>query len=202
MGEAKRKRETAVALTAVREMLWTTIGDAAGNMGLQRGDLLALLNEKALILGGLTEAEVDHFIERMEAIDEAFQRWKETHEKPPPATALEVEEGAILPPLPNTGDPREEFEQQRPSEKLGDQPVEEQHHAKMTTVVQLLDTIFNGKIGGRDRKIGFVVMVFPYGDAGGRCNYMSNGADRRRVATLMKEMVARFEGQPEMTGRA
>jgi hypothetical protein len=31
---------------------------------------------------------------------------------------------------------------------------------------------------------------------------VSNGADRQDVVTLMKEMIARFEGQPEVTGRA
>jgi hypothetical protein len=31
---------------------------------------------------------------------------------------------------------------------------------------------------------------------------MSNGADRRDVVTLMKEMIARFEGQPEVSGKA
>ena len=45
-------------------------------------------------------------------------------------------------------------------------------------------------------------MMFPYGDTTGRCNYMSNGADRRDVVTLMKEMIARFEGQPEVSGKA
>jgi hypothetical protein len=45
-------------------------------------------------------------------------------------------------------------------------------------------------------------MVFPFGDRTGRCNYISNGADRRDIVTLMKEMIGRFEGQPEMKGRA
>jgi hypothetical protein len=31
---------------------------------------------------------------------------------------------------------------------------------------------------------------------------MSNGADRKDVVTLMKEMIARFEGQPEVAGKA
>ncbi len=61
--------------------------------------------------------------------------------------------------------------------------------------------VFNGKIGGPDRQTGFVLLVFPYGDDGqGRCNFASNGADRRDVVTLMREMIMRFEGQPEMCG--
>lgn len=40
------------------------------------------------------------------------------------------------------------------------------------------------------------------GHTDGRCNYISNGADRNDVVVLMKEMIARFEGQPKMSGRA
>lgn len=36
----------------------------------------------------------------------------------------------------------------------------------------------------------------------GRCNYISNGVDRKDVVTLMKEQIKRFEGQPDVTGRA
>jgi hypothetical protein len=73
----------------------------------------------------------------------------------------------------------------------------------MVAVVRTLDELFNDGAQGDARKTGFVLMVFPFGEAAeGRCNYMSNGADRRDVIALMKEMVARFEGQPEMTGRA
>ena len=48
-------------------------------------------------------------------------------------------------------------------------------------------------------------MVYPFGNlASGdaRCNYISNGADRKDVVALMKEMIARFGGQPEMKGNA
>jgi len=72
----------------------------------------------------------------------------------------------------------------------------------MSAVVQALDEIFNAGLKGDERKVGFVLMVFPYGDHEGRCNYASNGADRRDVVVLMKEMIARFEGQPEVKGSA
>lgn len=89
------------------------------------------------------------------------------------------------------------------TERLGDAPIEEQYRKKMSAIVQALDEIFNGDKRGLDRTTGFVLMVFPYGEAqGGRCNYISNGAGRKDVVTLMKEMIARFEGQPEMKGRA
>lgn len=69
-------------------------------------------------------------------------------------------------------------------------------------MVKSLDVIFNGGAKGADRKTGFILMVFPFADHAGRCNYMSNGANRRDVVIMMKEMIARFEGQPEITGRA
>jgi hypothetical protein len=47
-----------------------------------------------------------------------------------------------------------------------------------------------GEAKGADRPTGFVLMVFPFSDKG-RCNYISNGADRRDIVTLMKEMIAR-----------
>lgn len=95
-----------------------------------------------------------------------------------------------------------DFYKQRPQDKLGDAPIEERHRELMNNVGRALDVLFNGKAGGPDREVGFVLMVFPFGDRSGRCNYLSNGADRNDVVILMKEMIARFEGQPELTGRA
>jgi hypothetical protein len=87
--------------------------------------------------------------------------------------------------------------------ELGDQDIEQEYHEKMIAVARGLDEIFNGQSGGPGRKTGFVLMVFPFGEAGsGRCNYISNGADRHDVVVLMKEMIARFEGQPEISGQA
>jgi hypothetical protein len=88
-------------------------------------------------------------------------------------------------------------------ERLGDAPIEPKHIEMMNVLAHALDKAFNGERSkGEARKTGFVLMVFDYGDHSGRCNYISNGADRKDVVTLMKEMIARFEGQPEMTGRA
>lgn len=85
---------------------------------------------------------------------------------------------------------------------LGDAPIEPQHHARMNAIASGLDQILNGETRGRDRKVGFVLLVFPFGSDDGRCNYISNGAERRDVVTLMKEQIKRFEGQPEVSGRA
>jgi hypothetical protein len=72
----------------------------------------------------------------------------------------------------------------------------------MNTIARGLDRALNGDARGKDRKVGFVLLVFPYEGHEGRCNYISNGADRRDIVTLMKEQIKRFEGQPEMQGRA
>lgn len=85
---------------------------------------------------------------------------------------------------------------------LGDAPIEDQHIAMMQAVASALDEAFNGPAKGNDRKTGFVLLVFPFGDTPGRCNYISNGADRGDIVVMMKEQIKRFEGQPEVKGRA
>lgn len=85
---------------------------------------------------------------------------------------------------------------------LGDAPIEPSLHADMNALARFMDEYLNGPDTGKDRKNGFVILVFPFGNNDGRCNFISNGADRKDVVVLMKEMIARFEGQPEMTGNA
>jgi hypothetical protein len=90
--------------------------------------------------------------------------------------------------------------------ELGDGPIQPEYREHMNQIAAGLDKIFNGDLKGKDRPTGFVLMVFPFTGEGkgtdGRCNYISNGADRNDVITLMKEMIARFEGQPEVKGTA
>jgi hypothetical protein len=85
-------------------------------------------------------------------------------------------------------------------ERLGDAPIEGQFIEMMNAVARMLDDLFNGDAKGKDKKTGFVLLVFPYGEGEGRCNYISNGANRKDVVTLFKEQIKRFEGQPEMKG--
>lgn len=83
----------------------------------------------------------------------------------------------------------------RPPE-LGDQPIQDQYLQKMNDLARDLDQIFNDGLRGPDRRTGFVLMVFPFGNLAkgdARCNYISNGADRKDVVALMKEMIGRFE---------
>jgi len=77
--------------------------------------------------------------------------------------------------------------------QYGDAPVDEKFRDTMEAVVKTLDGIFNGDKRGKEREVGFILMVFPFNSSSGRCNYMSNGADRVDVVKLMKEQIARFE---------
>jgi hypothetical protein len=89
-----------------------------------------------------------------------------------------------------------------PKHTLGDGPIEPAYYAKMNELAAMLDEYFNGKAKGPYRATGFVLLVFPMGNGEGRCNYISNGADRRDIAVLLREQAARFEGQPELKGHA
>lgn len=82
-----------------------------------------------------------------------------------------------------------------------DEMIEAKYRAQMQGVAEALDETFNGAAKHPNKKVGFVLLLFEYGEHDGRANYISNGADRKDIVTLFKEMIARFEGQPEMVGR-
>lgn len=84
---------------------------------------------------------------------------------------------------------------------LGDAPIEPQFIELMNELARTIDIICNGELKGKDRKVGFILITFPFGDEESRCNYISN-ADRRDVVIMLKEQLKRFEGQPEIKGRA
>ncbi|MGM4906217.1 hypothetical protein AB8B21_05930 [Tardiphaga sp. 866_E4_N2_1] len=89
------------------------------------------------------------------------------------------------------------------ADRLGDGPISQQYRDQMNVIAGVLDETFNGDAKGADKQVGFVLLVFPLGQVeGSRCNFISNGSDRRDIVALMKEMIARFEGQPEMAGTA
>lgn len=88
------------------------------------------------------------------------------------------------------------------AERLGDGPIENRHIGKMNEVAGALDELFNGNAKGNNRNFGFVLLVFPFGEGNGRCNFISNGADRKDIVVLFKEMIAWFEGQPDAQGTA
>lgn len=81
------------------------------------------------------------------------------------------------------------------------EPIDIAFRAQMNTLAGSLDRAFNGDKRGKDRATGFVLLTFPFGaEEGARTNYISN-ADRRDIVVALKEIVARFEGQPEIKGR-
>jgi hypothetical protein len=86
--------------------------------------------------------------------------------------------------------------------QLGDGPVQEEYRQKMHAIIQTVDEFVNE--GKPTREIGIVLLMFRMGDPtdADRCNFMSNGPDRADIVNLFKEMIARFEGQPEMKGKA
>jgi hypothetical protein len=79
--------------------------------------------------------------------------------------------------------------------RLGDAPIEPGYQQEMQRIAGFLDEVFNGQARGPDRATGFVLLVFPFGSGDGRCNYISNGADRRDVLKLLDEQAARFREQ-------
>jgi hypothetical protein len=87
------------------------------------------------------------------------------------------------------------------TKQLGDAPIEKEYRTKMQDLARAMDAFFNGDAKGDERKTGFVLLVFPFGEQEGRCNYISNGADRKDIVVMLKEQIKRFEGQPEMTGK-
>jgi hypothetical protein len=76
----------------------------------------------------------------------------------------------------------------------------------MNGLAKGLDHALNGTplpgiVGVRQPRNGFILMVFPFEGHEGRCNYISN-AQRADIVTLLKEQLARFEGQAEQAGHA
>ena len=70
----------------------------------------------------------------------------------------------------------------------------------MQSMASALDEVLNQK--GKPKTNGFVLLVFPFdGPEGQRTNYVSNGK-REDIIVALKEMIARFEGQPHQSGRA
>jgi hypothetical protein len=82
--------------------------------------------------------------------------------------------------------------------KHPDDEIVIEHREFMNNLAYGLDKHLNGD--KRPKKYGFMLAVFDFGDRG-RFNYIGN-SNREELVTLMKEMIARFEGQPEVSGRA
>lgn len=82
--------------------------------------------------------------------------------------------------------------------QIGDGPIEPGYRRMMNDVAGVLDRFFNGEKQGDDRKTGFVLLVFNFGDGspGERCNYISN-TQRSDIVNLLQEQLKRFKGQEQ-----
>lgn len=87
------------------------------------------------------------------------------------------------------------------SNETPDSEIEPEYLNSMVGLGRALHEIFNGEgTPLPEAKIGFFLGVFKIGDEG-KFNYISS-ANREDIKTLLKEMLARFEGQPEVTGHS
>lgn len=80
------------------------------------------------------------------------------------------------------------------------EPIQKELIEMMNLLAVHLDEIINNGAKGKDKKFGFMLAIFPFGE-GGRFNYISN-SPREDMICLFKEMLARFEGQAEVSGNA
>jgi hypothetical protein len=79
------------------------------------------------------------------------------------------------------------------TQDIGSLPIEDRFVERMKGSAKLLDQLFNpGKVR-EQRDIGFVLLVFPYESKSGRCNYISNGADRKDIINMLREQANRFD---------
>lgn len=85
--------------------------------------------------------------------------------------------------------------------RIGDGPIDPKVHGVMNDIARIVDETLNGTPLPARRRNGFILMVFPFDDHEGRCNYISNAA-RDDMKVLLREQLARFEGMPEARGRA
>jgi hypothetical protein len=77
--------------------------------------------------------------------------------------------------------------------ELGSAPIQTEFAETMQAAAAALDEVFNPGLHGRDRTIGFVLMVYPFGSKDGRCNYISNGAAREDMVKMLREQANRFD---------
>ena len=81
-------------------------------------------------------------------------------------------------------------------------PIVEKHRVQMNALAGTIDELFNGKARGKDRKVGFALLVFDFNRIeAGRMNWISNGR-REDMIVALKEMIAQLEGRAHGGGNA
>jgi hypothetical protein len=83
---------------------------------------------------------------------------------------------------------------------MSNDPIAKRYRRAMNSIATAIDETFNGT--KLPKKVVFVMLIAEFGNiTDGRVNYISNG-DRRDIVVMLKEILARFEGQPEQQGTA
>lgn len=79
------------------------------------------------------------------------------------------------------------------------EPISAAYKQEMNWLAHMLDRYFNKP--DDPKKTAFVLLVTEFDNMQGRVNYISNGK-RADIVVMLKEMLARFEGQPAQRGTA
>lgn len=79
------------------------------------------------------------------------------------------------------------------------EPISAAYKQKMNRLAYILDSYCNKP--DEPKKIAFVLLLTEFDNMQGRVNYISNG-ERADIVVMLKEVLARFEGQPEQRGTA
>lgn len=75
------------------------------------------------------------------------------------------------------------------------QPITPEYRDLLNRVAKLLDDVFNSGLTGDERKVGFALLLFPFGEKPDqRVNYIAN-ASREDMIAALKEFIARNEGR-------
>ena len=78
--------------------------------------------------------------------------------------------------------------------------IDPEYVAHLNGIARFLDNEFKN---GGERRVGFVLLMFPFGDEpNGRVNYISNGADRKEIVVLFKDLIERFTAEMKPEGSA
>jgi hypothetical protein len=164
MGESKRKRVIRAMMQGVVDGLWDALGTPQQQgLPLTRVDLLALLFEKALLLRGLSEAEADQLVERLEEIDR-----------------LATEAGMLRP---ETEGEREHF----PAEKFPPWPAPPKREIdpERMRVIEERGRMSAAFVGNAVKDLGWVVLLFELGDRP-ELTYLTN-CNRDDVVAMLDE---------------
>lgn len=73
--------------------------------------------------------------------------------------------------------------EQRKAELAGEDPIEPAFRAQMNGLASGLDEVLNGDAKGQDRKVGFCLFMFAFGESD-RVNYISNAARPDMIAAV------------------